>query len=65
MELGMTRTRGKASGGERTPPARRRGGGHEPGWAKALRELYNSVVEEDLPDSFEVLLKKLDQAGDD
>lgn len=32
----------------------------EPGWAKGLRKLYDSVVEEPLPDSFKDLLKKLD-----
>lgn len=32
----------------------------EPGWAKGLRKLYNSVVDEPLPDNFEDLLKKLD-----
>lgn len=36
---------------------------NEPGWAKGLRKLYDSVVEEPLPDSFEDLLKKLDQSG--
>lgn len=33
----------------------------EPGWADGLRQLYNSVVKEPLPDSFEELLKKLDR----
>lgn len=36
----------------------------EPGWAGGLRKLYNSVVDEPLPDSFKDLLKKLD-GGDD
>ncbi|WP_095011846.1 NepR family anti-sigma factor [Tsuneonella mangrovi] len=31
-----------------------------PGWAAGLRELYDSVVEEPLPKSFEELLSKLD-----
>jgi hypothetical protein len=34
----------------------------EPGWADGLRQLYNSVVHEPLPDSFNDLLKKLDRA---
>jgi hypothetical protein len=34
----------------------------EPGWAEGLRQLYDSVVHEPLPDSFDDLLKKLDQA---
>ena len=44
---------------ERPAPARDRG---EPGWADGLRQLYNSVVHEPLPDSFDDLLKKLDRA---
>ena len=32
----------------------------KPGWADGLRKLYDSVVDEPLPDSFEDLLKKLD-----
>ena len=34
----------------------------EPGWAESLRQLYNAVVHEPLPDSFEELLEKLDRA---
>lgn len=32
-----------------------------PEWADGLRKLYNSVVEEPLPDSFRDLLDKLDK----
>lgn len=48
-------------------PRRKRGGpprsheGDEPGWADGLRQLYNSVLNEPLPDSFDDLLKKLDR----
>ncbi len=31
-----------------------------PEWARGLRQLYDSVVEEPLPDSFKDLLAKLD-----
>lgn len=31
-----------------------------PGWANGLRQLYDSVVEEPLPDNFKDLLSKLD-----
>ena len=31
-----------------------------PDWANGLRQLYDSVVEEDLPDSFKDLLSQLD-----
>ena len=33
----------------------------EPGWADGLKQLYDSVVHEPLPDSFDDLLKKLDR----
>lgn len=33
-----------------------------PDWAVGLRQLYNSVVDEDLPDSFSNLLAQLDKA---
>ena len=35
----------------------------EPEWAGGLRSLYDSVVEEELPDSFKDLLSKLDEEG--
>jgi len=38
------------------------GGPKEPGWADGLKQLYNSVLHEPLPDSFDDLLKKLDRA---
>jgi hypothetical protein len=34
----------------------------DPEWAAGLKRLYDSVVEEPLPDSFAELLKKLDAA---
>lgn len=36
--------------------------GQQPDWATGLRHLYNSVVEEPLPDTFKDLLAKLDDA---
>ncbi|MGE8142668.1 NepR family anti-sigma factor [Novosphingobium sp. NPDC080210] len=36
-----------------------------PRWADGLRKLYDDVVSEPLPDSFNDLLKKLDRADDD
>lgn len=42
----------------------RQGADEKPAWAEGLRKLYDSVVSEPLPDSFDDLLKKLDQ-GDD
>ena len=35
-----------------------------PDWASGLRRLYDSVVEEPLPDSFSQLLSKLDGADE-
>lgn len=34
-----------------------------PGWASGLRQLYNSVLDEPLPDNFKDLLSKLDKNG--
>ncbi len=36
----------------------------KPGWADGLQKLYNSVVDEPLPDAFEELLRKLDQSDE-
>ncbi|MBD2840790.1 NepR family anti-sigma factor [Erythrobacter rubeus] len=41
------------------------GGGASPEWADGLRHLYDSVVEEPLPDSFKDLLAQLDETDDD
>lgn len=35
---------------------------NEPQWANGLRRLYDSVVEEPLPDTFKDLLSKLDSS---
>ena len=35
----------------------------DPEWTAGLKRLYDSVVEEPLPDAFVDLLKKLDAAG--
>ncbi|MBN8830560.1 MAG: hypothetical protein J0G94_08005 [Sphingomonadales bacterium] len=36
----------------------------KPVWAEGLRRMYDEVVEEQLPDDFAELLKKLDQTSD-
>ena len=41
------------------------GGPQTPDWTSGLRQLYNSVVEEPLPDTFAKLLEQLDSASDD
>ncbi|MFC4254350.1 hypothetical protein GRI97_02860 [Altererythrobacter xixiisoli] len=35
----------------------------EPEWASGLKQLYNSVVDEPIPDMFKDLLAKLDDGG--
>ena len=43
------------------PPSSGAGGrGKDPDWANGLRQLYDSVVEEPLPDSLQNLLDQLD-----
>ena len=41
------------------------GGPAKPDWANGLRQLYDSVVEEPIPDSFQDLLSKLDDDKSD
>lgn len=36
------------------------GGGRKPEWAQGLKKLYDSVVEEPLPDDLAALLARLD-----
>ena len=38
--------------------------GRDQKWAADLRDMYKSVLDEPLPDSFTDLLRKLDQADD-
>lgn len=60
----MTSMPGGQSGkpdGQSGPKVQRPNGRHkDPEWASGLRRLYDSVVEEPLPDSFAELLDKLD-----
>lgn len=44
-----------------SPNAKRsKANGEMPGWTSGLRQLYDQVVDEDLPDSFHDLLARLD-----
>lgn len=45
-------------GEDRAAPSQR-----TPEWADGLKQLYDSVVEEDLPESFKDLLDRLDVTG--
>jgi len=56
METGMADKHTKAQGDKQRDS--RQGG--KPEWAEGLRKLYDSVVDEPLPDSFKDLLAKLD-----
>ncbi|PZO71806.1 MAG: hypothetical protein DI636_02515 [Pelagerythrobacter marensis] len=50
---------GHASAGSAPKPVRKNHAA--PAWASGLRQLYDQVIEEPLPDSFKDLLDKLDQ----
>lgn len=54
-------TQGAPSGGARpkTRP-KTKPNGEMPGWTNGLRQLYDRVVDEDLPDSFRDLIARLD-----
>jgi hypothetical protein len=46
---------------EKPPPSASSPPRSAPEWADGLKQLYDSVVEEDLPDSFKDLLARLDE----
>ncbi len=52
----------QGKGGRRAAQATPKDGRQQPEWANGLRKLYNSVVDEPLPDSFKDLLSRLDDA---
>ena len=62
MELALSQSTGKDDPKRRPGPTSETRHSKEPGWADGLRQLYNSVLHEPLPDSFEDLLQKLDRA---
>lgn len=54
----------KGDGRRRATPDKGRSArapGKAPEWTQSLRQLYDSVVEEPLPDSFKSLLEQLDR----
>lgn len=51
---------GETSGQPKGPEG---GKANDPEWASGLKKLYDSVVDEPLPDSFKDLLSKLDEPG--
>lgn len=53
--MASNHTQGDGGGGAGSNPQRR-----PPEWADGLKQLYDSVVEEDLPDTFKDLLDRLD-----
>ncbi len=51
---------------KKTDPSGADGEKESPAWADGLKQLYDSVVDEPLPDTFKDLLAKLDDAdGED
>jgi len=55
-----------ASSGDQSPgQAPEASGIPSPDWADGLRQLYDSVVDEPLPDAFKDLLDRLDEDGSD
>ncbi len=57
--MAIERMRDVKNKDDQTPPTKR--SGRRPEWAAGLRQLYDNVVEEPLPDSFADLLSKLDK----
>ena len=58
MTLDVNNSGGGGGGVPQNLPARAK---ERPEWADGLRKLYDSVVEEPLPDSFRELLDRLDK----
>ena len=57
----MTQTGKGAPAVQPTPKSGSSDKAERPGWTRGLRQLYDQVVEEDLPDSFRDLLSRLDE----
>lgn len=62
----MKNSQKKGDGRRRAEPAKGRKAaasesGKTPEWTQSLRQLYDSVVDEPLPESFKNLLEKLDK----
>ena len=54
----------ESSSGDQSPDQPGRAAvAQRPDWADGLRQLYDSVVDEPLPDAFKDLLDRLDQHG--
>lgn len=62
MEFALSQPKGMDDGKRKSGSSLPSRDAKEPGWAEGLRQLYNSVLQEPLPDSFDDLLKKLDRA---
>lgn len=69
MEFALSQPRGKDDRLRKVRPATKARsasrGAAKPEWADGLRKLYDSVVREPLPDSFDDLLKKLDMKSEE
>ena len=51
----------RGAGGKDNKTVKAKKSAQAPGWASGLRQLYDSVVDEPLPDSFADLLSQLDR----
>ena len=60
MEFALDQNRPSKERGAGPAPRKPGGKADKPDWAEGLRQLYDSVVEEPIPDSFADLIKKLD-----
>ncbi len=52
---------GRANGRAKHMAIKDNSGKQDPDWALGLKQLYNSVLDEPLPDAFKDLLSKLDE----
>ncbi len=57
-------TSGSSPGDQPHNEAKKGSEQQQPDWADGLRQLYDSVVDEPLPDAFMDLLSKLDEVSD-
>lgn len=60
-ETGSGKSDDTMTSDRKPPPASGEQPQRAPEWADGLKQLYDSVVEEDLPDSFKALLARLDE----
>jgi hypothetical protein len=60
IDLEKRDAKGGGRAGDKARTAKQKKTAETPGWANGLRQIYDSVVDEPLPDAFRDLLSKLD-----